>query len=155
MDYRVEFSKWWINEFKAIKFPPQGTVFDYYIDQETKQWTLWTERVPKFELDPDMPLQVIHAITNKSTLRWRDCRLGVLKVRGKQESAHCEGSSWMIPNYSTGCLGSHGGVDSNTLFPGLAYGPSGTCDAGWRCRKRQNCTRLRKASCFERKPRSG
>ena len=59
VDYRVEFSKWWVNEFKSIKFPAQGTVFDYYIDAETKQFTLWTERVPKFELDSDIPLQVI------------------------------------------------------------------------------------------------
>lgn len=59
IDYRIEFSKWWVNEFKSIKFPAQGTVFDFYIDPETKQFTPWTERVPKFELDTDIPLQVI------------------------------------------------------------------------------------------------
>ncbi|KAG8240042.1 hypothetical protein J437_LFUL019610 [Ladona fulva] len=58
VDYRLEFSKWWVSEFKAIKFPPQGTVFDYYIDPESKQFVPWTERLPKFELDPDIPLQV-------------------------------------------------------------------------------------------------
>jgi len=47
-----------VNEFKSVKFPPQGTVFDYYIDSETKQFVPWTEKIPKFELDPDMPLQV-------------------------------------------------------------------------------------------------
>lgn len=41
-----------------MKFPAQGTVFDYYIDSETKQFMSWSEKVPKFELDPDMPLQV-------------------------------------------------------------------------------------------------
>lgn len=54
----TEFTKWWINEFKTVKFPAGGTVFDYYIDTETKQFTLWTEKVPKFELDSDIPLQV-------------------------------------------------------------------------------------------------
>ena len=37
MDYRIEFTKWWVNEFKTIKFPSVGTVFDYYIDTETKK----------------------------------------------------------------------------------------------------------------------
>ncbi|NXE57526.1 DYH17 protein, partial [Casuarius casuarius] len=57
VDYRVEFSKWWVNEFKTIKFPSQGTIFDYYIDPETKKFMPWTEKVPKFELDPEVPLQ--------------------------------------------------------------------------------------------------
>lgn len=58
MDYRVEFSKWWINEFKTIKFPSQGTIFDYYLDPDTKKFLPWTDKVPSFELDPDIPLQV-------------------------------------------------------------------------------------------------
>lgn len=58
MDYRVEFSKWWTNEFKTIKFPSQGTIFDYYLDPDTKKFLPWTDKVPSFELDPDVPLQV-------------------------------------------------------------------------------------------------
>lgn len=58
VDYRVEFSKWWVTEFKTIKFPSAGTVFDYFIDAETKKFVPWTEKVPKFELDSEMPLQV-------------------------------------------------------------------------------------------------
>lgn len=58
MDYRVEFSKWWVTEFKHIKFPTQGTIFDYFLDSETKKWLPWAEKVPKFTLDPEMPLQV-------------------------------------------------------------------------------------------------
>ncbi|XP_065591372.1 dynein axonemal heavy chain 17 isoform X1 [Cyrtonyx montezumae] len=57
MDYRVEFSNWWVNEFKAIKFPAQGTIFDYYIDPETKKFMPWTDKVPTFKLDPEVPLQ--------------------------------------------------------------------------------------------------
>lgn len=59
VDYRVEFSKWWVNEFKTIKFPSQGTIFDYYIDSDTKKFMPWTDKVPAFELDPDVPLQVM------------------------------------------------------------------------------------------------
>lgn len=55
----MEFSKWWVNEFKTIKFPSQGTIFDYYIDSETKKFMPWTEKVPTFRLDPEVPLQVI------------------------------------------------------------------------------------------------
>ncbi|XP_054249766.1 dynein axonemal heavy chain 17 [Indicator indicator] len=62
MDYRLEFSKWWVEEFKTIKFPSQGTIFDYYIDPKTKKFMPWTEKVPNFELDPEVPLQasVVH-----------------------------------------------------------------------------------------------
>ncbi|XP_043280362.1 dynein beta chain, ciliary isoform X1 [Venturia canescens] len=66
VDYRVEFTKWWVNEFKQIKFPAQGTVFDYYIDSETKEFCSWSERLPKFELDPDMPLQAVLVYTAES-----------------------------------------------------------------------------------------
>jgi len=57
VDWRVEFSRWWVNEFKTVKFPSQGTVFDYYIDTETKKFEPWSKKVPTFELDPDIPLQ--------------------------------------------------------------------------------------------------
>lgn len=47
-----------MNEFKTIKFPNGGTVFDYSIDSETKQFIPWSESLGRFELDPDIPLQV-------------------------------------------------------------------------------------------------
>ncbi|CAK8676513.1 unnamed protein product [Clavelina lepadiformis] len=59
VDHRVEFSKWWTQEFKTIKFPSHGTVFEYYIDHETKKFQQWSELVPKFELDLEMPLQSV------------------------------------------------------------------------------------------------
>lgn len=67
VDYRVEFSKWWVNEFKSVKFPTGGgTIFDYYIDAETKQFVPWTDKVPKFEMDSDVPLQAILVHTSES-----------------------------------------------------------------------------------------
>ena len=57
-DYRVEFSRWWVKEFKQVKFPSTGTVFDFCIDKDTKKFVPWTDNVPKFEMDPDLPLQV-------------------------------------------------------------------------------------------------
>ncbi|XP_055614548.1 dynein beta chain, ciliary, partial [Uranotaenia lowii] len=71
VDWRNEFHKWWINEFKAIRFPPGGTVFSYYIDPETKKFNPWTDLVPSFELDTDIPLQSILVPTAETTrLRW-------------------------------------------------------------------------------------
>uniref|UniRef100_A0A8C9JNR1 Dynein axonemal heavy chain 17 n=1 Tax=Panthera tigris altaica TaxID=74533 RepID=A0A8C9JNR1_PANTA len=67
VDYRVEFSKWWVNEFKTIKFPSQGTIFDYYVDPDTKKFLPWTEKVPSFELDPDVPLQASLVHTTETT----------------------------------------------------------------------------------------
>ena len=63
MDHRVEFTKWWVTDFKTIKFPSAGTVFDYFIDPETKKFEHWTKKVPKFEYDPDIPLQVYEYFT--------------------------------------------------------------------------------------------
>nr|XP_057916965.1 dynein heavy chain 9, axonemal [Doryrhamphus excisus] len=57
VDHRVEFSKWWVAEFKTIKFPSQGTVFDYFIDPDSKKFEPWSKMVPKFEMDADAPLQ--------------------------------------------------------------------------------------------------
>nr|XP_021499024.1 dynein heavy chain 9, axonemal [Meriones unguiculatus] len=66
VDYRAEFSKWWLTEFKTIKFPSQGTVFDYYIDPETKKFEPWAKLIPQFEFDPEMPLQACLVHTSET-----------------------------------------------------------------------------------------
>lgn len=58
-DWRMEFSKFWINAFQSIPFPDNTCVFDYYVDPKTKQFKLWEELVSSHELDIDVPLQVI------------------------------------------------------------------------------------------------
>eukprot|EP00095_Tigriopus_kingsejongensis_P007513 maker-scaffold103_size370364-snap-gene-1.20 protein:Tk07513 transcript:maker-scaffold103_size370364-snap-gene-1.20-mRNA-1 annotation:"dynein beta ciliary-like" len=58
-DHRAEFSKWWLNEFKSVKFPANGTIFDFYVDSHQQEMVPWVQRVPKFELDPDLPLQAV------------------------------------------------------------------------------------------------
>ncbi|KAI9221923.1 dynein heavy chain and region D6 of dynein motor-domain-containing protein [Blastocladiella britannica] len=67
IDYRNEFSKWWNTEFKTVKFPPNGTIFDYYVEPETKRFLPWTDRVPKFEFDPEIPLQSVLVHTPETT----------------------------------------------------------------------------------------
>ncbi|XP_020566647.2 dynein heavy chain 11, axonemal-like [Oryzias latipes] len=58
-DHRAEFSRWWSKEMRAVKFPSQGTVFDYFIDSKTKKLTPWREKLMPFELEPDVPLQTL------------------------------------------------------------------------------------------------
>ncbi|XP_068619246.1 dynein beta chain, ciliary-like [Battus philenor] len=67
VDWRNEFSKWFCNEFKQIKFPLSGNVFSFFIDPETKKFLPWSEKVESFELDPDLPLQSCLVSTSETT----------------------------------------------------------------------------------------
>ncbi|XP_022817840.1 dynein beta chain, ciliary-like [Spodoptera litura] len=67
VDWRNEFSKWFCNEFKQIKFPSTGNVFSFFIDPDTKKFLPWSEKVENFELDPDIPLQSTLVATNETT----------------------------------------------------------------------------------------
>ncbi|KAF4517247.1 hypothetical protein B566_EDAN011631, partial [Ephemera danica] len=66
-DQATEFSKWWISEFKSVRFPTDSSVFSVYIDPETKKLVPWRERVPHFELDPDVPLLATLVATSETT----------------------------------------------------------------------------------------
>ncbi|XP_077576473.1 dynein axonemal heavy chain 11 [Stigmatopora nigra] len=65
-DYRVEFSKWWIKEMKTVKLPAQGTVFDFYIDTQTKRFLPWSDLVPPFQMETGTPLQAVLVHTAES-----------------------------------------------------------------------------------------
>ena len=67
VDHRVEFSKWRLTDFKTVKFPSVGTVFDYYVDNETKRFEPWTNIIEPFTLDPELPLQAALVNTNETT----------------------------------------------------------------------------------------
>uniref|UniRef100_A0A8B9HT19 Dynein, axonemal, heavy chain 11 n=1 Tax=Astyanax mexicanus TaxID=7994 RepID=A0A8B9HT19_ASTMX len=57
-DYRAEFSQWWVKEMKSVKLPAHATVFDFYLDPQTRRFVPWAERVPGFQLEADALLQV-------------------------------------------------------------------------------------------------
>jgi dynein heavy chain len=42
-DYRKEFSNWWKDKWKVVKFPSKGTVFDYYVDIENMKMEDWNK----------------------------------------------------------------------------------------------------------------
>jgi len=67
IDWRNEFSKWFLNEYKSVKFPSSGNVFSFYVDSETKKFLPWTNLVADFELDPDIPLQSNLVHTGETT----------------------------------------------------------------------------------------
>ena len=67
-DHRSEFSKWFMNEFKSMKFPVGANVFDVWVDPIAGEFTTWNDRVPKFELDSDLPLQAC-LVHNSETIR--------------------------------------------------------------------------------------
>ena len=68
-DHKSEFSKWFINDFKSVEFPTDS-VFDVFVDPATQTFSPWTDKVPTFELDPDIPLSscLVH---NGETIRMR------------------------------------------------------------------------------------
>ncbi|XP_015413618.1 PREDICTED: dynein heavy chain 11, axonemal [Myotis davidii] len=65
--HQAEFSRWWHKEMKAVKFPSQGTIFDYYLDHNTKKFLPWTDKIPTFTMDPDVPLQRVLVHTSETT----------------------------------------------------------------------------------------
>ena len=56
-DYKSEFSKYFLNQFQFVKFPKAATVFDVWVDRDTQEFAHWSDMVPSFELEPDIPLQ--------------------------------------------------------------------------------------------------
>ena len=68
-DHKAEFSKWFVNDFKAVEFPTES-VFDVFVNPATQRFAPWKDIVPKFELDPDIPLQA-SLVHNGETIRMK------------------------------------------------------------------------------------
>lgn len=68
VDYRAEFSKWWQAEFKTVKFPTSGTIFDYYIDREQKKFLPWSEMVSSYTHESDCPLSNVLVDTPETAM---------------------------------------------------------------------------------------
>ena len=72
IDLRGEFSKWFFIEFKHLldKWPTGLSVFDVWVDPVSNEFVSWKDKVPKFELDTDIPLQAC-LVHNPETIRIR------------------------------------------------------------------------------------
>eukprot|EP00929_Paragymnodinium_shiwhaense_P050232 TRINITY_DN25303_c0_g2_i1.p1 TRINITY_DN25303_c0_g2~~TRINITY_DN25303_c0_g2_i1.p1 ORF type:complete len:2248 (-),score=601.64 TRINITY_DN25303_c0_g2_i1:355-7038(-) len=45
VDYKKQFSTWWKNEMKTVKYPSKGVVFDFFLrDTRIEEWTMQVER---------------------------------------------------------------------------------------------------------------
>jgi len=67
VDWREEFSKWWVTEFKTVTFPKSGTVYDWYIDPQQKKWCPWADKIPNFEYNPEEPVSAAMVHTAETT----------------------------------------------------------------------------------------
>ncbi|XP_070583565.1 dynein axonemal heavy chain 11 isoform X3 [Erythrolamprus reginae] len=65
--YQAEFSQWWLKEMKSVKFPTHGTIFDYYLDPQTKRFFPWNDKISSFVMDPETPLQAELVHTSETT----------------------------------------------------------------------------------------
>ena len=52
-DYRKMFSDWWRSEFKAVKFPPRDSVFEYWLNPDEHVFDQWTKSPYFFSVDYD------------------------------------------------------------------------------------------------------
>eukprot|EP00698_Gefionella_okellyi_P005145 TRINITY_DN1471_c0_g1_i4.p1 TRINITY_DN1471_c0_g1~~TRINITY_DN1471_c0_g1_i4.p1 ORF type:complete len:2448 (+),score=753.76 TRINITY_DN1471_c0_g1_i4:538-7881(+) len=67
VNYPNIFSEWWKNEWKPVKFPSRGSVFDVYLDPTSRQWVSWRERVPKVDYTGDVPMNQVTVPTPETT----------------------------------------------------------------------------------------
>ncbi|EDX15768.1 GD15126 [Drosophila simulans] len=71
IDWHREFHKWWIGEFKDIKLPSQGTVFDYQLNVQTLKFQPWSELAAhqslEGQIDSETPLQNVLISTAETT----------------------------------------------------------------------------------------
>ena len=145
VDYRDEFSKWWVTEFKSIKFPSQGTVFDYFIRSEDKKFVQWSEMMVKPEFDPELPLQACLVPTTE-TVRvryWMDLLMnagqpvmlvgppGTGKTAVILDRLKTLGDDWVVARTSFNHYTTHHMIQSVLEAPlekkaGRNYGPPGT-----------------------------
>lgn len=69
-DYRDEFSRFFRREFQSISFPMEDgkNIFSYYVDIETSEFKPWTNLLPEFTLNMEVPLQMV-LVDNEETIR--------------------------------------------------------------------------------------
>jgi dynein heavy chain len=52
VDYRSNFSRWWIDTWKSVSFPARGDVFDFYVERRKQDFVSWSEQVSAVHFDP-------------------------------------------------------------------------------------------------------
>jgi len=65
IDYRKNFSTWWKNEMRTIKFPTKGTVFDYFL-QDQQKLEEWSGITATLDYSSDVPMGQITVPTSET-----------------------------------------------------------------------------------------
>eukprot|EP00916_Digyalum_oweni_P005776 GHVL01010034.1.p1 GENE.GHVL01010034.1~~GHVL01010034.1.p1 ORF type:complete len:2742 (+),score=421.27 GHVL01010034.1:35-8227(+) len=63
-NYRKKFSDWFRNEFKTIKFPSKGLVYDYWVDGS--KFEEWSNRVEELDYDSSIPVTDVTVSTSET-----------------------------------------------------------------------------------------
>jgi dynein heavy chain len=63
---KIQFDKWWRNAWKTVKFPEEGTVFDYYYNPKQGKFISWKEKIQPFVFSPEIPLSDVMVSTEET-----------------------------------------------------------------------------------------
>jgi len=66
-DHRHRFNKWWRQQWRPIKFPDQGTVFDYFADVDSTRYLPWSDVVEVIDYSPETPVTSVTVPTQETT----------------------------------------------------------------------------------------
>ena len=66
VDVRKEFSKWWKDTWKTVKFPHRGEVWDYYVDKKKQEFMPWAESVQTIAYDSAVPMSMVTVPTGET-----------------------------------------------------------------------------------------
>ncbi|GFO25145.1 dynein beta chain, ciliary-like, partial [Plakobranchus ocellatus] len=82
-EHRENFSNWWKEQFQEhIDYPPEGTVFDYVVDNESHEFVNWKDLVPSYTGTPHQGIPqdaFVHTVQTEQLLHL----LGLLTDTGK------------------------------------------------------------------------
>jgi len=66
VDVRKEFSKWWKDTWKSVKFPHRGEIWDYYVDKKKLEFVPWAESVAELSYDSSVPMSMVTVPTGET-----------------------------------------------------------------------------------------
>ncbi|KAJ8316357.1 hypothetical protein KUTeg_006371 [Tegillarca granosa] len=83
VEHRESFSNWWKEEFSQhIDYPEEGLIFDYVVDNESHEFTRWTDMIPSYSGDSNTGISA-EAFVHTVPVEQLSYLLGVLSDYGK------------------------------------------------------------------------
>ncbi|CDJ30567.1 uncharacterized protein EMH_0006840 [Eimeria mitis] len=77
IDYRRQFNNWWRSEWKVIKFPSKGSIFEYFVD--TAKFESWESQVPTLQFTGTEAIDSISVPTAETVSMLHFCKT-ILKM---------------------------------------------------------------------------